>query len=109
MDLAQLREQSPGPTALAPIAPPCPGASLRLDRDQYRAMRQGGETFRPTGPGEDPIPVDALGNVRVSCSQPVAQLPKTASGNVQYYGLCHSCSGLEVENRRWLRSRSGER
>jgi hypothetical protein len=85
-----------------PGPPPCPGASLRVDRAMLAEHRREGEFFVP---GNDQVPYGELGTVRVSCRNDVDKLPKTSSGNAQYYGLCHSCSGLEVSNRQWLAKR----
>lgn len=79
-----------------PKVPDCPGAMLRLTRHDFDALAGGGEYFLTK---RADIPVDGYGSVRVRCDQQVAQLPKTASRTVLYYGLCHSCSGLEAQNR----------
>lgn len=86
--------------------PACPGASLRLDRAMLAELRRGGEHFKPGG---EEIPYSGLGTIRVACVNPVAELPQTAAGYKQFYGLCHSCSGLEASNRQWLRVRAGSK
>jgi hypothetical protein len=86
--------------------PDCPGAKLRISRAEYDALAQAGERF--TSARQD-IPYDGLGDARVACTAKVARLVKTASNAVQYYGLCHSCSGLEADNRHSLRSRAQSR
>ncbi len=74
----------------------CPGALLRITRYDYDQYTARGERFQT--PRQD-IPFNAYGSVRVRCTGHVAQIPKTASGAVQHYGLCHSCAGLEFTNR----------
>lgn len=99
-DLSQLGVE---PLNTKPRAPDCPGARLRISREEYDTISRGGERFQTR---REDIPFNALGDARILCSQPVAQLPKTSSGNMQFYGLCHSCSGLEVDNRENLRARA---
>jgi hypothetical protein len=99
IDLGTLTDQ---PVPLTD-APDCPGAALRVSRDMVAELERGGERFLPA---KEPVPFNAMGNARVRCSNRVAQLPKTASGAVQFYGLCHSCSALEADNRAALRERA---
>ena len=87
----------------APWVPDCPGARLRLTRADYDAYTAGGELFET--PRKE-VPYDAYGDARVRCGQPVGQIPKTSSGAALYYGLCHSCSGLELRNRQDLSERA---
>lgn len=87
-------------------APDCPGARLRITRAEYDALAAGGERF---GSKRQDIPYDALGDARILCGDACPQIPKTTSNAVQYYGLCHSCSGLEADNRQTLRSRAQTR
>lgn len=89
-----------------PLVPECPGAKLRLTRHDFDTYVQGGEYFETE---RKDIPFDGYGDARVRCEQPVAQLPKTMSMSPQYYGLCTSCSGLEVRNRQELRDRAKAR
>jgi hypothetical protein len=105
MDLGKLAADAPALSG----APDCPGARLRVTRSDYETLRQGGEWFVTK---HQEIPVDGYGDARVACRNQVATLPKTAAGHEQYYGLCHSCSGLEADNRQTLRERAkvrGER
>lgn len=93
-----------------PTVPDCPGARVRVTRYDFDALVSGGERFVPDT--RTKIPFDGYGDARVRCDQPVERLPKTASRNVQYYGLCHSCSALEQRNREDLAERArvkGER
>lgn len=90
--------------ALPPdLVPDCPGARLRVLRSDYDKLTQGGERIRT--PRQD-IPAEAYGDARIACGNPVAELANTASGARQFYGLCHSCSGLEADNRATLRERA---
>lgn len=99
IDLAALIKGQPLP---ADFVPPCPGARLRILRADYDDMVQGGDRF--VSRRED-IPYNAYGDARVYCVADVAELPTTAAKTRQFYGLCHSCSGLEADNRSKLRAR----
>lgn len=87
-----------------PSAPDCPGARIRVTKYDYDTMVAGGERF--VQDARTKIPHDGYGDARVRCDQPVEQLAKTASRDVQYYGLCHSCSAVELRNREDLRERA---
>lgn len=102
VDIAKLIEMANDPLHDA-VVPSCPGARLRLTRGDYDNLSSRGERFASR---RDDIPFDAMGDARVFCDREVGTLPRTASGNTQYYGLCHSCSGLEADNRRILRERA---
>lgn len=105
IDLRRLSADAPS----APTTPDCPGARLRLTRSDYDRLSDGGERFASK---RQDIPVDGYGDARVLCTNHVARIPSTASGATQHYGLCHSCSGLEADNRMTLRERArvkGER
>ncbi len=85
---------------IATIGPPsCPGASLRLNRDEMYEYEKGGEKFVTP---RNELPFDARGDARVRCSGLVEQVMKPTHGT-QYYGLCSSCSGLETRHRAALR------
>lgn len=102
IDFAKLLEHANNPNP-PEIVPTCPGAKLRILRSDYDNLAQRGEVFATS---RNDIPFDGLGDARIRCDQEVAKLPKTAAGHAQYYGLCHSCSGLEADNRRILRERA---
>jgi hypothetical protein len=89
-----------------PRVPDCPGAMLRLTRHDYDSYVQGGELFETA---RKDIPFDAYGSARVRCSQFVAEIPRTSGGHKLFYGLCHSCSGLELRNRQDLSERAKAR
>lgn len=98
VDLTKLAGEAPGLSC----APDCPGVRLRITRSDFDALVQGGELFVTK---REAIQFNGYGDARVSCSNQVGTLPKTAAGNMQYYGLCYSCSGLEADNRITLRER----
>lgn len=84
-------------------APSCPGAQLRVTRDDLKTYIQGGEIFLE-GP---PMPKDGYGSVRVACR---ASCEEVSGGKTQYrqwFGLCRSCSQIEEDNRAVLRNRMG--
>lgn len=88
---------------VAPMVPNCPGARVRITRYDFDTFVQGGERFVSA---RQDIPHDGYGDGRIRCDQPVGKLPKTASNDVLYYGLCFSCAALEVRNRDDLRERA---
>ena len=98
----QLGAQDGSVPAQQSAIPDCPGARLRISRAEFDALVTGGERF--TSNRQD-IPYDGLGDARVACSAKVEQIPKSTSNDVLFYGLCHSCSGLEADNRHSLRLR----
>lgn len=88
----------------------CPGASIRITRDDMREMQRDGERFTT----DTRIPATGYGTARVHCTGVLEQVPaeQTEPGRpkaahfVTYYGLCSSCSGLEERNRAALRARN---
>ena len=85
---------------IGPSVSECPGALLRLSRDEYREYERGGERFLT--PCRD-VPFDARGDVRLMCSNQVMS-QRGCSGHIIEYGLCASCSGLEARHREALRT-----
>lgn len=83
----------------------CPGAKLRISREDYSQLERGGERF--VSP-RNAIPVDGLGDARVFCEREVMTKLGCAKSLVEF-GLCASCSALEVDNRASLRERMGRR
>jgi hypothetical protein len=83
--------------------PDCPGARLRVTRQDYDDLVRGGEHFQTA---RQDMPFDGYGDARVRCSMQVAPMVNTASKSRLHYGLCHSCSGLEADNRANLRERA---
>ena len=83
------------------IHPMCPGALVRVTREDLRALIQGGEVFDES---RTKVPYDGYGDARVICRNPVHAWVGCA-GNVVYAGRCRSCEGLEAENRVDLRGR----
>lgn len=102
IDLGSL-ENEPAPLTKGPVVPSCPGARLRVTRADYDDLSRRGERFASK---RDEIPYDGMGDARVLCTDFVAEIPKTCTGNTLFYGLCHSCSGIEADNRRILRERT---
>lgn len=98
VDLGNIGEQP-----VAERIPECPGARLRVTRHDFDALVQGGELFETA---RQDVKSDGYSDARVRCSQPVGQMPMTASRSVLFYGLCHSCSALEAQNRFDLRERA---
>ena len=84
----------------------CPGAWLRVTRNDAATLTAGGERFVPGG---EPIPRDGYGNVRVRCDRPVAVVESRWSKQPVSMGLCSSCHDLEEDNRMMLAERQGRR
>lgn len=82
----------------------CPGALLRLTREDYAAMRRGGEVFSTS---VHDLPASGRGDARVLCHQDVAEIRvpqyKRPDGRTVYAvydaALCRSCAELERINR----------
>lgn len=85
-----------------PRTPDCPGALVRVTRFDFDEYVKGGEIFQTP---RSEVPVDGYGSARIRCDRLVTELPKTSAGHRQFYGLCTSCSALEVRNRSDLRER----
>lgn len=84
--------------------PECPGARLRITREDARELIRAGEVFRSEG---TKIPVDGYGDARVRCDGLVEIGPAGVTGIPVEYGLCTSCQRAEEYNRRMLRERQG--
>lgn len=85
------------------VQPLCPGALVRVTRDDLSDMVRGGEVFEQEG---TMVPRGGYGHARVRCGRELEGLVGRA-GHVQYYGLCPSCSRLEADNRATLAQRPG--
>lgn len=99
IDLGTLADDAPRVTHRSA----CPGAKLRVSRADFDQLRQGGELFETA---RQDIPFDGLGDARVRCGNEVASKLGCA-GYIVEYGLCASCSSLEVDNRQMLKLRAG--
>lgn len=82
--------------------PQCPGARLRVTKQDFDDLVRGHEVFVTQ---RSELPSNGYGDARVRCTQLVLVIPSTAAKHRQYYGLCSSCSGLELDNRETLRQR----
>ena len=96
IDLGVLEPGKPLPYRV----PDCPGALLRVNRDEFDEYAKGGEQF--VTPRRD-IPFDARGDARVMCRNEVMRAPNPRGVMVEY-GLCRSCSELEKRHRDVLRA-----
>ena len=86
--------------------PECPGARLRITREDAKEMVRAWETFRTDG---TKLPAEGYGDARVWCSGLVEIGPKGVSGEPVMYGLCASCQRAEEFNRQMLRERQGNK
>lgn len=88
----------------------CPGASIRITREDMREMQRQGERFTT----DTRIPGSGYGSARVHCTnlvEPIRPEPPQPGRPQQphmvgHYGLCSSCHGLEESNRGTLRARN---
>lgn len=85
--------------------PECPGARIRITRNDAREMAKNGEEFRSEGTN---LPREGYGDARLRCTNFVEVGPKGVSGEPIQYGLCSSCSRAEEDNRLMLRERQGQ-
>jgi hypothetical protein len=83
----------------------CPGALLRVTRDDFLLLRREGQVWST---GERDIAQDGLSYARAFCREDCAQIV-TLSGAVYHAGLCKACSELERNNRADLASRRAGR
>lgn len=84
------------------VHPVCPGAKLYITRHDLESLVRGGEQFIQAETNIPPAGA-GYGHARVRCGLPV-QAELGAAGHAFYYGLCHSCSVSERNNRRDLRA-----
>lgn len=110
IDLGQLRENAP----TAHVHPTCPGASIRILKDDLDAYVRSGMQFTDG----TLVPAEGYGQARVRCTNFVARVPQPTrdpdgktyeSIAVLYYGLCKPCSQIESINRKTLRERAQTR
>lgn len=102
IDLAKLRGGGHTDGTEAPfIHPTCPGARVYVTREDLAVMVRGGEQFETEGTS---VPPKGYGYARVQCGRPVESW-KGCAGHVVYAGLCHSCTGVERDNRDQLAER----
>ena len=99
VDLGAMDAKYMAPTS----APDCGGGLLRVTRYDYDQWTENGERFETK---RHELPATGYGSARIRCGNQVGELPKTASGFVQFYGLCHSCSAAEAKNRAELADRA---
>lgn len=75
----------------------CPGALLRVTRDDYLTLRREGQVWAT---GESKIEPDCMSDARAFCRSETADLGKGYRA-----GLCGACSELERDNRATLSDR----
>lgn len=92
----------------------CPGASLRVTRADYLALRRGGEVFSSA---DSDVKHDGVSDARIFCNRDVEIMKSkqgvTPEGGAVYAlyhaALCSSCAELERTNRAVLAEKAGSR